>query len=273
MAIAPEQLLLQPDDEIEYPSEDGERMAETNLHLQQMFYCYFALQTHYADQPSVYVSSDNFIYYIKGDNKSRISPDCYVVFDVGNQPRDSYHAWDERDQMPAVVIEITSRSTKNEDLGNKFERYERILEVPEYFLFDPTGDYLHPILQGYRLHRRQYVRIPIQGDRLYSEQLGLELVIRGETLRFFNPVTREWLLTPEEQRERAEAEAQRAEVETQARVEAEQRAEAETQARMEAERRVGAEAQGRMEAEQRAGEAETRIAQLLAELEALRRKA
>ncbi len=244
MAIAPELLRPQPEDEIEYPTGDGEPMAETDLHRQLMLDTIFALQTHFADQPEVYVSGDNFIYYVEKDNQTRVSPDCYVVFEVGNGPRDAYFVWEEMGRMPDVVFEFTSKSTREEDTDHKFQVYEQRLGVKEYFLFDPTGDYLSPILQGHRLEKKRYVSIPLEGDRMFSRQLGLELVIQGETLRLYNPITGEWLLTPEGQRERADFAEQRADA-------AEQRAEATAQALL---------------------EAEARVAQLMAELEALRSK-
>ena len=49
------------------------------------------------------------------------------------------------------MIEITSKSTKGEDKKTKFELYRDILKVSEYFMFDPTQDYLNPPLQGFRL--------------------------------------------------------------------------------------------------------------------------
>jgi hypothetical protein len=83
--------------------------------------------------------------------------------------------------------------------------------VPEYFQFDPTGDYLNPRLQGRRLQDGRYLAIALQGNRMYSEQLGLDLVIEGEQLRFYDPARGKWLLSLEEEARRADAEAERAE--------------------------------------------------------------
>ena len=76
------------------------------------------------------------------------------------------------------------------------QTYEQ-LRIPEYFLFDPTGDYLKPALRGYRITPiGMYSPIAPQEDgRLVSEQLGLELVADGVRLRFFNPATGEFLPT------------------------------------------------------------------------------
>jgi Uma2 family endonuclease len=123
-------------------------------------------------RPDVYVSGNNFIYYEEGNPRARVSPDAYVVFGAPMRARDSYFAWQEGGLLPGVVFEITSRSTKNEDIVTKFEWYERVLRVPEYFLFDPTGDYLRPRLQGYRIGPdNRYTRLELTDDRLHSEQL------------------------------------------------------------------------------------------------------
>ena len=47
------------------------------------------------------------------------------------------------------------------------------MQVAEYFLFDPRGEYLSPALQGYRLIEGQYVPIEPVSGRLPSVELGL----------------------------------------------------------------------------------------------------
>lgn len=86
--------------------------------------------------------------------------------------------------------------------------------VQEYFQYDPSGDYLNPILQGLRLVNNQYEPIlahEIAFDTLwlYSEVLGLELHIVSGELRFRNPQTGEFLKTYQqsEQERRAEQQA------------------------------------------------------------------
>src|SRR5579871_453944 len=68
--------------EIFYPIEDGEPMAESDLHLLQMFYCLFALRTYYAGQPDVYVASGNFLYYVRAtpERRSRRTVTWYSVW-------------------------------------------------------------------------------------------------------------------------------------------------------------------------------------------------
>lgn len=90
------------------------------------------------------------------------------------------------------------------------------MKVSEYFLFDPLKEYLDPPFQGYHLVNNLYRPITPVERRLPSEVLNLELGIREGWLRFYNPETEQWLLTPFEQAEalRRETEARKqAEVE------------------------------------------------------------
>ncbi|MCX6367219.1 MAG: Uma2 family endonuclease [Armatimonadetes bacterium] len=182
---------------VHYPDADGKPMAETDAHRFLISNSVSALIWHFTNRAdSVYVSGNNFMYFSEGDPKARISPDCYVVFGPAQRDRNSYRSWDENDALPSVVFEFTSKKTQKEDVSDKMQTYEQ-LRIPEYFLFDPTGDYLKPALRGYRITPiGMYSPIAPQEDgRLVSEQLGLELVADGVRLRFFNPTTGEFLPT------------------------------------------------------------------------------
>ena len=195
---------------IYYPTGDGKPMAEDELHLDLMNYAIPALKYRFHLRPDVYVGGNNFLYYEQDNPKARISPDCYVAFGVeAKGHRRFYKVWEENDIAPAVVFEFTSKATQKEDVTFKKPLYEQVLRVAEYFQFDPTGDYLHPRLQGQRLQGGKYQSIELRDDRMFSEQLGLELVVQGDALRFYDPVRAEWLRTYEEaenQRLAAEAE-------------------------------------------------------------------
>jgi hypothetical protein len=147
------------------------------------------------------------------------------------------------------VLEITWRSTRAEDLGAKFGLYQ-LLGVREYFLFDPLGEYLDPPLQGYRLVEGRYeplARVDQEGT-LASTVLGLELRLRDGTLRFYDPTTGQWLLTPSEA-ERARRAAQSS-------------AAAEAAARQRAEAHAAAEAAARQRAEAELARAQEELARL-----------
>jgi Uma2 family endonuclease len=182
-------------------------MAETDKHRDLAVYVLEALKLHFLDNPDVYISGNNFVYYEEGKPRACVSPDVYVVFGVPMRQRDCYMAWKEGGRLPDVVFEFTSRKTRREDTHRKRPQYEKTLRVPEYFLFDPTGDYLSPRLQGYRLGEDGYVPLEVVDGRLHSERLNLDLVQQGEWLRLYDPQRAVWLLTLEEQARRAEQEA------------------------------------------------------------------
>jgi Uma2 family endonuclease len=185
--------------EIEYPSSDGEPMAESDITRDYITYGVEALKLFFQGSSDVYVSANSFVYYEEGNKAAVVAPDVYAVFGVRKRKRDNYKVWQEGGITPQFVLEITSATTQNVDQETKPETY-RSLGVREYFQYDPSGDYLNPILQGVRLVNGQYE--PIEANNiafdslwLYSEVLGLELHIVSGELRFRNPQTGEFLKT------------------------------------------------------------------------------
>jgi hypothetical protein len=75
--------------------------------------------------------------------------------------------------------------------------YER-LGVSEYFIFDPEYSYQQQPLLAYRLQEGQLLQLEVISGRINSEELGLEFVDTGETLRLFNPATNRFLMTEDE---------------------------------------------------------------------------
>ena len=192
-----------------YPKSDGEPMAETDTHRKQMMYLLDALEDYFRDDPNVYVAGNLFVYYEEGDPTEVVAPDVFVVRGVPKRDRRIYQVWKE-EKAPDVVFELTSRGTRQKDLGSKKGVYE-VLGVEEYFLFDPFGEYLTPRLVGFRLARWGYRQIEDE-EPLVSRVLGLELRVEGEMLRLVDPATGEKLLTPleaQEARRQAEAEVER----------------------------------------------------------------
>jgi len=195
----------------EYPTSDGKPMAETDYHRILMTALIQALEYWFADEPKVYVSGNLLMYYVPGNKRKHVSPDVFVVKGIKKGKRLYYLTWKER-KKPSVVFEITSKSTRAEDIKTKFALYRDVLKVKEYFLFDPFGDYLEPQLKGYRLERGEYVPIEMAEGRMPSELLGLHLEPDDQDLRLFDPLTKQYILSPEE---RAAVESQRAEQEKQ----------------------------------------------------------
>lgn len=191
------------------PESDGKPMAETDLHRQQMIDLLDALEEHYRDDHQVYVTGNIFLYYLDEDKvRQAVAPDVFVVRGVEKKTRRIY-LLEEEGKAPNVVIELTSVSTKLEDLNTKRLVYAS-LGVREYFLFDPYGEALRPTLRGFLLENGQY--IPMMGNRLNSEVLGMELRLEGGQLRLYDRKTGERLRNHKESEaeRRAEAAARKA---------------------------------------------------------------
>jgi Uma2 family endonuclease len=212
------------------PESDGRPMAETDLHRKLMIALLHALAEYYRDHPQVYVSGNIFIYYRdEAGSLQPVSPDIFVVFGVEKKDRRIYKL-EEEGQAPQVVIELTSVSTKVEDLVAKHYIYAR-MGVREYFLFDPYSEALQTRLRGFRLEGGEYT--PMHGTSLHSEVLGLELRVEDGLLRLYDSKAGARLRTPEE----AEVELR---LEKAARQTAEDKAEDELAARQAAEAKIAA---------------------------------
>ena len=196
MATTPSRMRVR--EAVDYPTSDGKPMAETEDHRDIMIDSIQVLQDHFAADPMVCVSGNLLMYYVPGDKRRHVSPDMFVVRGVPKRRRQYYLVWEEG-RAPDLVIEVTSRSTRREDLEKKFALYRDQLHVSEYILFDPLAEYLKPPLQGFRLIDGQYVRIePTAGGRLPSAVLGLELEGVGSQLRFYDSAAGRYLPTDRE---------------------------------------------------------------------------
>jgi len=134
---------------IEYPESDGKPVGETDVHRREILHTIETLERHFRDAPDIYVSGNLMFYYEESNPSAVVSPDVFVVKGVRKGLRRTYKLWEEG-VAPCVLIEMTSRSTRLEDKGNKRALYA-LLGVREYFLFDPLGEYLKPPLQGFTL--------------------------------------------------------------------------------------------------------------------------
>ena len=242
---------------VEYPTSDGKPVAETDLHFDRIMDLAQCLKIRYADAPNVYVGANMLVYDEPGNPRRRLAPDVFVVFGVPNHRRDLFKIWEEK--PPSFVLEITSKSTRREDMTTKRRRYAA-WGVAEYFLYDPRAEYLDPPLQGLALREGAYrpmttVRLPNGQDGYPSESLGLHLWLRESELRLFDPVTGRDLQTNRETRRALEETDSRLREQTSARDAAEVRA-AESEVRA-------------AESEVRATEAESENAELRAQIRRL----
>jgi len=228
-------------DEIVYPDSDGRPMAESDFQLTPLIYALDALKAYFQSHEDVYVAGNMFLYYEEGNPKAAVAPDVFVVLGAPKGDRHSYRLWKEP-KAPDFVLEITSKSTRSEDQGVKRGVYA-FVGVREYWQYDPTGDYLKPPLKGLRLVDENYESLPAgiaEGGELsiHSEVLALDIRLEKGSLRFYDPATRQKLLSYQEiEQARLQAEQDRRQAE-QARREAEQRLQQEAAARQSLEARL-----------------------------------
>jgi Uma2 family endonuclease len=200
--------ILHPLATVEYPSSDGLPMAESDFQRKPLTYAVEALDIYFQHRAEVYVSGNMFIYYEEGNPEAVVAPDVFVVFGTAKRERSSYFLWQEP-KGPDFILEITSRRTRSQDQGPKRGTYA-FLGVPEYFQYDPTGDYLRPPLQGLRLVGDHYEPLPSRQSpdgtlSASSAVLGLELRVEGGALHFYDPTTGQKLLSHREAEQERQA--------------------------------------------------------------------
>jgi Uma2 family endonuclease len=186
--------------DLHYPESDGKPLGETETHFRELFDLLAAFDGRFGEDPNVWVGGNQFLYYVEGDPRKVICPDFMVTVGIPKLPhRNIYKLWVEG-RPPSLIVEITSDSTRHEDLSTKKALYER-LRVAEYFLHDPLGDWLEPPLQGFRLIDGKYRPIePDEEGALTSRVTGLKFQNEEGCLRLTDAATGERLLNAAEER-------------------------------------------------------------------------
>ena len=158
----------------ELPTEDGEPM-ESGRHYDQAALLIQTLRSHWSERQDFYVAGNMFLYFsaLQAKQNDFRGPDVFVVLDTEKRDRRSWVVWEEGGRRPSVVIELTSDSTRDVDYEEKKRVYGHVLQVPEYFIYDPRTSRL----DDFRLATEGgYAPIPPgDGGRLPSDALGLEL--------------------------------------------------------------------------------------------------
>lgn len=184
------------DEEDFYPvQEEGGPMAETQIHIRQILYLIDVLEFFFQNEQIV-VLGDHTLYYDRGNPKKFIAPDVFVVKGVEKEPpRRVFKLWEEK--PPSVVFEISSRSTWADDFYKKWKLYEQI-GVREYYIFDTEYDYLPEPIIAFKRKNGEFEKVKVKRRRIFSEELGLEIIDTGKGLRLFDPQTKQFLRTYEE---------------------------------------------------------------------------
>ena len=211
-------MTTRPETSIVYPETNGMPLPDGEYQAPLYRRVVGRLEVHFSGAPGVRVNGDTFIYYVEGDPRRSVSPDCYVVFGLSDaalrslslEGNNTYLLW-EVGKPPDFILEIGSHSTARADLGRKRDLYAE-LGVAEYWRYDATGgEFYGEPLVGERLLDGEYSRVELRhesdgGIWSHSEALNLDLWWVDGELRFWNPVADRWLLSHEEERDRAEEE-------------------------------------------------------------------
>ena len=157
--------------EIFYPETDGMPLPDGESQAPVYRRVVGTIQVHFKDVPGARVNGNTFIYYEEGNPRVSVSPDCYVVFGLTEAAEQSlslaghntYLLW-EIGKPPDFVMEIGSESTGNIDTGRKRDLYAE-LGVSEYWRYDPSGgEFYGEPLVGERLEGGEYRRIEIHHE-------------------------------------------------------------------------------------------------------------
>ncbi|NER48736.1 MAG: Uma2 family endonuclease [Symploca sp. SIO1A3] len=225
----------------------------------------------------VFSACDLNIYYDLNHPQWHKRPDWFGVVGTsrlyeGHDTRDSYVTWIEPIN-PAIVVELLSRSTKKQDLGeietegkeieegpdkppSKWEVYESILKIPYYVVFNRRDNKI----RIFHLEDGLYQEVELTEGRLYLPELGISLGVWQGSFRSINRVWLRWftrdgelILSPEEKafQDAVEAKQEAAEAKAEAKQEA-------AEAKQEA-----------AEAKQETAEAQKRVEQLMEQLRQL----
>ena len=188
--------MISDDDEIYYPDTDESIMPEGILHFLLRVHLTSTLLAFFANRQDVKVFGNVMLYYEQNFPQKFISPDLMVCFGLEKSPTSVYKLWETK-VVPAVVIELASETTWFKDVSNKLAIYQK-LGVKEYYIYEVDSAHFPESLVAYRLENDVLMEVEVVNKRILSESLGLEFVDTGETLRFFNPDTDEFLMTTEE---------------------------------------------------------------------------
>jgi Uma2 family endonuclease len=268
--------LLQYDEDLLYPSEDGQPMAESTEQYRWIVMVKENLEILFKDNPAVFIAGDLLWYPepVEVPPAPCQAPDVMVALGRPKGMRLSYKQWEEGNVAPQVVFEILSRSNRTrrgrEAMALKFRFYE-VYGVQEYYIYDPDKF----TLQGWQRQGDALEPIPQMSDWV-SPRLGIQFVWQPrQTLILYSPEGQRFLSSIElaEQAEQAQQEAQGAQQKAQqAQQEAQQAQQEAQQAQQEAQQaqqQVELAQQEAQQAQQKAEQAQRAVLNAVPRLQAM----
>ena len=151
---------------VEYPSSDGQPMAESEVQGRQLVRLGTALETLFRGRDDVHVGWDLLWYPVEGRPDISRAPDVFVVPGrPADPPRSSWLQWEEAGMPMRHVVEIVSPSNSATEMAQKRRWYDRY-GVEEYLVFHPEAGLLEVAV------RTDLGLVPIDvGDRWTSSVL------------------------------------------------------------------------------------------------------
>jgi Uma2 family endonuclease len=169
--------------------QEGDAIAESNAHGDDCGYLKNAFRAQLGHDPHALVLSDCCIYWDDPTLRHHC-PDISVILGVRDVQREwpSFHV-DREGVRPALLIEITSPSTRSIDVNEKRRHYFRA-QVPLYVIVDAREDDHHRDVEiiGYRRGATRFQRLPLSDEgRLWLEVVGLWLGSENGRLACYTP--------------------------------------------------------------------------------------
>ena len=96
---------------IVYPETDGMPLPDGEYQAPIYVRVVSTLRVHFGDVPGARVNGDVFIYYVEGNPRRSVSPDCYVVFGLSEEPRWNRFPW--KEIIPIFYGRSASRRTSS----------------------------------------------------------------------------------------------------------------------------------------------------------------
>ena len=167
--------------EIEYPSSDGQPLAESTLQYLWIVMLHGGIEGVLEDNPNAFCAADNLIYPVEGRRDICMAPDVYVAYGPAPGHRGSYQVWREGGIFPQVIFEVLSPSNRAGAMADKLAFYDEY-GAEEYYIYDPE-----------RVRLTGYLRGPSgleEIDEMHgwvSPRLGIRFDMSGEELVVYAP--------------------------------------------------------------------------------------
>ncbi|MGE0887569.1 MAG: Uma2 family endonuclease [Blastocatellales bacterium] len=192
------------DPTIIYPDSDGKPMAENTRQYQYIVMLHTGIDSHFSNDPNVFVAADLLWYAVEGWPSIRCAPDVMVAFGRPKGHRGSYKQWAEGGIAPQVAIEILSPGNTQAEMKEKRAFYERY-GVEEYIEYDPDNG----TLEVWERKDRKLMPV-VFGREWKSPRLGITLKLEDDgALSAFHPDGRKFLTAVELDALAQQAEQQR----------------------------------------------------------------